>query len=255
MPTISLGSFSGSSSGSSLLPTVASGSRRSSSSVFGGVRRRTRRWVYPLILCSLGAVAYITLGQNIPDPDDGLFSGFHTSPRVAGVSIVPNGRSWGEGRKAGSNRPNYDRHNGLSLLDDEDVLIPDEELYLNAASPAPHAITEDDAEEAKRKAEYKERQLVVEAQERHHQLLALVYFVAQGGILDTHFDPPDKSMLKKIGGSGLEKLFVKSDLEWATEMQRGEGGEDKVIETFEQGWQEFAKKSYRLVVFSKVRQV
>lgn len=179
----------------------------------------------------------MTLGANAPDPDASLYKGSTSSNRGA------------QDVKA----PSYERQNGLYLLEmDEDELIADEDLYYGSApSPAPQTIADQDPDEIKRKAEYKEHQEVVVKKERQHQLLALSYFIAQGGILDNNFEVPGKKALEKMGGRGLEKMFVKADKAWADE-KREEGGGDPESDAFEEGWQDFARKSYRIIVFSKV---
>lgn len=127
----------------------------------------------------------------------------------------------------------------MLLTVDENELIAEDDLFWDTYTEAEPL----SAEEAAAEAELQAHKQNVQAQNVAQSLRALVWWLAEGGVLPNDFEVPSKSHLKKIGSSGFEKLLSSIDA--------GEG--DEII--FEDGWADFANKRYRIVVFSKVSSV
>lgn len=127
--------------------------------------------------------------------------------------------------------------NGLSFLDlDEDELIAEDDLFWDSYQE----------KQAKSKMEQKEieqmesRRKEVVRTNKQHSLRALIWWIAQGGVLPNSWDVPSKDTVLKMGASGMEELL--------------EGIQGGVLgdEIFQDGWADYAKDRYRTVVFSKV---
>ncbi|WVQ99033.1 glutaredoxin [Kwoniella sp. CBS 9459] len=132
--------------------------------------------------------------------------------------------------------PDNHRENGVSLLTmDEEELIAEDDLYWDSYTD-PEPLTE---EEEAAKAELQAHKADVIKQDKMQSLRALVWWLAEGGVIPSHWEVPSKSYLRKVGGRGMERLLE--------EIDSGEEGD----EIFDNGWAEFANKRYRIVVFSK----
>jgi hypothetical protein len=127
--------------------------------------------------------------------------------------------------------------NGLSFLDlDEDELIAEDDLFWDSYQE----------KQAKSKMEQKEieqmesRRKEVIKTNKVHSLRALIWWISQGGVLPTGWDVPTKDTVLKLGSGGMKKML--------------EGIDGGVVgdEIFQEGWADFAKDRYRVVVFSKV---
>lgn len=127
--------------------------------------------------------------------------------------------------------------NGLSFLDlDEDELIAEDDAFWDSYQE----------KQAKSKMEQKEleqleaRRKEVIQMNKKHSLRALIWWIAQGGVLPSGWDVPSKDTVLKMGSSGMEKLL------------EGIDGGVEGDEIFQEGWADYAKDRYRTVVFSKV---
>ncbi|WVW82712.1 glutaredoxin [Kwoniella bestiolae CBS 10118] len=131
--------------------------------------------------------------------------------------------------------PDNEPDNGISLLLDEEELIAEDDLFWDSyKDPEPLS-----REEAKQQEELKAHKADVIRQDKLQSLRALIWWLAEGGILPNDWEVPTKQYLKKIGGRGMERLLEDID--------SGEEGD----EIFDNGWAEFANRRYRVVVFSK----
>lgn len=128
--------------------------------------------------------------------------------------------------------------NGVSLLvQDEDELIAEDDLFWQTyEEPEPLTDLEVAAEE-----ELRAHRADVLEHDRANSLRALIYWLAEGGVFPDGWEVPSKSYLRKIGGRGVERLLEAVEKEYP----------DEVI--FDEGWAEFARGRFRIVVFSKVR--
>ncbi|OCF56003.1 glutaredoxin [Kwoniella mangroviensis CBS 10435] len=132
-------------------------------------------------------------------------------------------------------RPDGDPDNGISLLVNEEELIAEDDLFWDSyKDPEPLSY-----EEQKEQEEMKARKADVQKQDKLQSLRALIWWLAEGGILPNDWEVPTKQYLKKIGGRGMERLLEDID--------SGEEGD----EIFDNGWAEFANRRYRVVIFSK----
>ncbi|WWC69142.1 glutaredoxin [Kwoniella pini CBS 10737] len=121
------------------------------------------------------------------------------------------------------------------LVMDEEELIAEDDLFWDSyKDPEPLS-----REEQKLADEMKAHKADVIKQDKLQSLRALVWWLAEGGILPNNWEVPTKAYLKKIGGRGMERLLEDID-----------GGEED-DEIFDNGWAEFANKRYRVVIFSK----
>ncbi|ODN88454.1 glutaredoxin [Cryptococcus wingfieldii CBS 7118] len=130
-----------------------------------------------------------------------------------------------------------DRHmdNGVGILVNEDELIAEDDLFWDSYTEAEPL----SAEEAAAEAELQAHRADVLAHNTADSLRALVWWLAEGGILPNNWEVPTKAQLKKMGSKGFEKLL--------TEIDHG----DEEQEIFEDGWADFANRRYKIVVFSK----
>ncbi|WVF71880.1 glutaredoxin [Kwoniella sp. CBS 6097] len=132
--------------------------------------------------------------------------------------------------------PDSQPENGVSLLTmNEEELIAEDDLFWDSYTD-PEPLTE---EEEAAQAELQAHKADVIKQDKMQSLRALVWWLAEGGIIPSNWEVPSKSYLRKVGGRGMERLLE--------EIDSGEEGD----EIFDNGWAEFANKRYRIVVFSK----
>ncbi|WWD09771.1 glutaredoxin [Kwoniella europaea PYCC6329] len=132
-------------------------------------------------------------------------------------------------------RPDGEPDNGISLLVNEEELIAEDDLFWDSyKDPEPLSY-----EEQKQQEEMKAHKADVQKQDKLQSLRALIWWLAEGGILPNDWEVPTKQYLKKIGGRGMERLLEDID--------SGEEGD----EIFDNGWAEFANRRYRVVIFSK----
>jgi hypothetical protein len=115
---------------------------------------------------------------------------------------------------------------------DEDWLREDEQSYF-AEAPVPTAESDSDRDYAKTKEERAEK-------ERQSSVQALVWWLAEGGIIPNKWTAPSKDALAKMGSEGFQDMLE--------DLDRGDSGEG----IFQDGWGDYAAKQYRTVVFSKV---
>ncbi|RSH93831.1 hypothetical protein EHS25_006480 [Saitozyma podzolica] len=126
--------------------------------------------------------------------------------------------------------------NGVSLLTQgEDELIAEDDLFWEQYEEAEPL----SAEEIKAEEEIKAHRADVLHQNNMGSLRALIWWIAEGGLIPEDWEVPTKNYLKKVGARGMERLLEDID----------PGDEGQWI--FEDGWADFAKKRYRVVVFSK----
>ena len=127
--------------------------------------------------------------------------------------------------------------NGISiLLSEEDELIAEDDLFWDKYTD-PEPLSE---EQKTVIAEMTAHRLDVQEHDRQHALRALIWWLAEGGIIPDEFEVPTHSYLKKAGGRGMERLLE--------DIQNGAEND----EIFAEGWGEYANSMYRTVVFSKV---
>ncbi|WWC89701.1 glutaredoxin [Kwoniella dendrophila CBS 6074] len=136
-------------------------------------------------------------------------------------------------------KPDYEPDNGISLLLDEDELIAEDDLFWDTYKEAKPK-TKEEIEQEKELKKHKED---VIKQDKIQSLRALIWWLAEGGILPNDFKPPTKQHLKKLGGRGFERLLEDID--------SGTDSDDDNSEIFDNGWAEFANRRYRVVIFSK----
>lgn len=118
----------------------------------------------------------------------------------------------------------------------EDELLSEEALYVQGyKEPTPKTASEQETEER-----FQNHRADVLEQDRVHSLEALIWWLAEGGVFPNSYGIPNKAGLTKMGGSGFERALDRLDA----------GGNGESI--FQDGWADYAKKQYRLVVFSKV---
>ena len=124
----------------------------------------------------------------------------------------------------------------LLIVEDEEIIAEDDlywDNFTEVAPPSDAAVAAEDQLAANRAN--------AQEQDRQHSVRALVWWLAQGGILPQTWSAPADNELKKIGGRGFERLLEAID----------NGDADKDV--FRPGWADLAVKQYRTVVFSKVR--
>ncbi|WVN86576.1 glutaredoxin [Cryptococcus depauperatus CBS 7841] len=121
------------------------------------------------------------------------------------------------------------------LVADEEELIAEDDLFLSSYTDSIPLSAEETAAEARRQA--LKQDLITS--NHAHSLRALIWWLAEGGILPDDWEVPSKSHLEQIGGEGFEEML--------TNINRGENES----EIFETGWTELADQRYRIVVFSK----
>jgi hypothetical protein len=133
--------------------------------------------------------------------------------------------------------PYESSNNGISLLlSDEDELIAEDDLFWDSYTES-DPISDEEIEAEKEIAAHR---LDVQQRDRKHALQAMIWWLAEGGVIPSNWEMPSASQMKKISGRGMEKMLESID----------KGDEEEPI--FAEGWAEYAKKMYRTVVFSKV---
>ncbi len=131
--------------------------------------------------------------------------------------------------------------NGISFLtSNEEELIAEDDLFYDKYTELEAEPLTD--EEVAAKAEIDARRLDVQRLDGEHALRALIWWLAEGGVIPDGWEVPSKGYLRKIGRRGMERL-----------LEGIEKGKEEAI--FEDGWAEFAKTMYRVVVFSKVSEI
>lgn len=139
----------------------------------------------------------------------------------------------------GGRKPNG---NGVSVMDFDDTdewLAEDDLFYSQYTEDTPLS-----PEAAAAEAEMASRAADVVEQNRQQSLRALTWWLAEGGEIPDDWEVPSKAYLKKVGGRGVERML--EDIEDA------ELGDEPM---FEEGWADFAKRRYRIIVFSKVSRI
>ena len=221
--------------GSSSRNTLRSTSRRLSYNL----KNRANRHAYPLAVAGLLAALYLYFTWYRTGYHS-LTHGrkFHLYTRHQNPFGMKHGATPGTlGRGPGI--VNGDRNRVSLLTANEEELIAEDDLYLQSyIEPAP-LTPEETAAEQQLQAH---REDVLEL-DRQHQLRALVWWLAEGGTFPRSWDVPTKSHLKKVGGRGMEKILDKVD-------QVKDGKDDEAM--FPDGWADYAKSQYRVVVISKV---
>jgi len=127
--------------------------------------------------------------------------------------------------------------NGLSFLElEEDELIAEDDAFWEKYQEKQAKSKKEQEEKEEMEARRNE---VIEINKKY-SITALIWWIAQGGILPTGWDVPSKDTILKMGSSGMEKLL------------EGIDGGVEGDEMFQEGWADFARDRYRVVVFSKV---
>ena len=127
--------------------------------------------------------------------------------------------------------------NGLSLLvQDEDELIAEDDLFWQSYKE-PEPLTDEELAAAE---ELRLHRADVLQLDKARSLRALIYWLAEGGVIPEGWEVPSKAYLKKVGSRGMERLLDGIEKE-----------DDEII--FDDGWAEFAGGRFRIVMFSKVR--
>ncbi|WWD16218.1 glutaredoxin [Kwoniella shandongensis] len=223
--------------GSPMLPSHHNSPGRSTARRLSyGIKNRASHYSYPLTvggLFTLALFVFIHVRNSALSASE--VGRFH---QAASNKIQFYGRSEfsDEEHQHRIHLPDGERDNGVSLLTmDEDELIAEDDLFWDSYTDPEPLSEEEQAAEAEMKAH---KQDVIE-HDRKQSLRALIWWLAEGGIIPSKWEVPTKAYLRKVGGRGMERMLEDID--------RGE--EDDQI--FENGWAEFANKRYQIVVFSK----
>ena len=139
-----------------------------------------------------------------------------------------------------------------SLVESEEELIAEDDLFwMNYKEPTPLT----DKEKAANK-EMEAHRLDVIQRNAVHSLKALIWWMAEGGVIPSGWEVPSKSYFEKFGGRGMERLLNGIDQGKQDRKGRGEwkpvSDKDDEESVFTEGWGDFAKEQLKLVVFSKV---
>jgi hypothetical protein len=202
------------------------------------IKSRLTRHAVPLSVGALFVLALITLGslgRSSPVSDDGRLRRYGRTVASTVDSSTPADYHPQEDMVYPSRRQKQEPQaaNGVSFLTmDEDELIAEDDLLWDTLAEA-HAQT---AEEQADEAEAEARRAEVHERARVHSLQALVYWLAEGGVISANWQVPTGKHLRKIGGRGVEKMLT----------AMGGGAE------FEEGWIDHVRDRFRVVVFSKV---
>lgn len=130
-------------------------------------------------------------------------------------------------------------NNGLSFLEEHaDELIAEDDAFWESYQEKEGKT----AEERKEAEQMEQRRKDVIKTNKAHSLRALIWWIANGGILPNDYKVPSEKEVHQMGSSGMEK-----ELE---EIDSGVEGD----EIFQEGWAAFAVDRYQAVVFSKVSQ-
>ncbi|KAK8869520.1 glutaredoxin [Kwoniella newhampshirensis] len=225
----------GISGGSPLLPTLHGSPGRSTARRFSySVKNRAAHYSFPLTVGGLFTLAVFVLVRlrGSSSSEVGSFNS-HASGKL---QIYGRSRFSDEEHQHRVHLPDGERDNGVSLLVmDEEELIAEDDLFWDSYTD-PEPMTE---EERLAEEEMKAHKQDVIEHDKKQSLRALVWWLAEGGIIPSTWEAPTKAYLRKVGGRGMERLLEDID--------RGEEDE----EIFENGWAEFANKRYKIVVFSK----
>ncbi|WVQ78441.1 glutaredoxin [Cryptococcus sp. DSM 104549] len=223
----------------------SSGGRSSVRRFSYGIKNRASRYSLPLTIGGLITLALFFLVSSHSSSEFNRFTAaekLHLRSRSKFSAEEHQRQPFSAGdaagghHRAGGHRPDGERDNGISLLTmSEDELIAEDDLFWDSyTDPEPMS-----AEEAEAEAELQAHRQDVITRNNAQSLRALVWWLAEGGILPNGFEVPSKSALRKGGALGVERMLEAID-----------GGDDEQ-EIFENGWSEFANKRFRIVVFSK----
>lgn len=199
-------------------PNLSSPSRARSTSRRLSYNLKSRASHYSLPLALAGACAFLLF----------LLS-YTRSPRTDRVHLY---------NRSTAQSPVAATSNGISFLtSNEDELIAEDDLFWDKYTD-PEPLTQDEiAEQQELQAHHAD----VQKLDREHALRALIWWLAEGGIIPADWEMPSASFIKRLGGRGMERLLEGID----------KGDDNEAI--FAEGWADFAKTMYRTVVFSKVR--
>ncbi|OCF36362.1 glutaredoxin [Kwoniella heveanensis BCC8398] len=216
--------------GSPMLPLHSPGGRSTARRISYNLKNRASRHAVPLTIGGLFTLAVY------------IFMTMRTSSEVSRFNSESKLQLYGRSRFSDEEHqhkvhlPDSQAENGVSLLTmNEDELIAEDDLFWDSYTD-PEPLTE---EEEAAQAELQAHKADVIKQDKMQSLRALIWWLAEGGIIPSNWEVPSKSYLRKVGGRGMERLLEDID--------SGEEGD----EIFDNGWAEFANKRYRIVVFSK----
>lgn len=186
------------------------------------LKNRAYRYAYPLGLAAVVAVFFL----------------YYTYSRTAALTPYHHLTDTNRGKLHLYTR-DEDDHNGVGLLTQaEEELIAEDDLYWQAYEEPP-TLTEAEKDEVD---ELKAHKLDVERHNRQTALESLVWWLAEGGILPNDFEVPSKKTLLNGKSRAMERILDEVQSE----------GEEPGESIFQEGWQEYATKQYKIVVFSKV---
>jgi hypothetical protein len=124
----------------------------------------------------------------------------------------------------------------MDTEDTDEWMAEDDLFYAQYTEDTPLS-----AEDIAAEAEMAAREADVVEHNRQQSLRALTWWLAEGGEIPPDWEVPSTAYLKKVGGRGIERILE--------EIEDPELGDEPI---FEEGWADFAKKRYRIIVFSKV---
>lgn len=183
---------------------------------------RLRKYSKAMSLFERNAAGDIVYASSLPEE-------IHQTEDDVPIRIL--NQEHGHGGKHQS--PDINHDNGLSVLvADEDELIAEDDLFWETYTETVPMTDEEKAAEA----EIALRKQNVIEHDKRHSLRALVWWLVEGGLIPQDWDVPSRAYLNKMGGRGMERVLEAI----------GSGAE------FEEGWIDYAKKLYRVAIFSKV---
>jgi hypothetical protein len=226
MPSPKLGPTHSAWGSSSLLPSPISSTspRRTARRLSYGLKTRLSKHSLPIAIGLFITTIFIYLFSDTSFIPSLGFSKLHT-----------------RGEQQTYNQGGYIKeeqgNNGLSFLDlEEDELIAEDDLFWDSYKEkmAKTKLEQKEMEEMERR-----RKDVIQTN-KIHSLRSLIWWISQGGTFPSGWEVPTKETVHKLGSSGMEKMLE--------EIQGGVEGD----EIFQEGWADYAKDRYRVVVFSKV---
>jgi hypothetical protein len=186
------------------------------------LKNRANRYAYPLGLAAIVALLFL----------------YHTYSHP--TALTPYHPHTNRGKLHFYTRDEEESNGVGLLLQDAEELIAEDDLYWQSYVEPP-ALTDAERDEA---AEIKAHKLDVELHNRENALESLVWWLAEGGMLPNDFTVPSRKTLLEGKPRAMEQILDAVQSE----------GQDAGESIFQDGWEEYSTKQYRIVVFSKVCQ-
>ena len=154
------------------------------------------------------------------------------------------------GGAAGVDRYRTQTGNGVSYLQETAELIAEDDMFwTDYTEPIPQTAEEQRAEE-----ELQAHREDVMERNMQHSLRALIWWLSEGGVIPDDWEVPSKVALNRLGARALERMLdgINRGAKPVDNPWEHDDDGDSRPSVFVEGWADYVKDHFKLVVFSKV---